>query len=98
MKRRTIKEELSEQRVWMIPFLLFMVFPCVVINYFSTSKWFCSFWDWHKESIDFDYENNVGYCRRCGKKIEYRGNSLRQVRDEKYIKNKIRSEKLKVIV
>lgn len=98
MKRRTFKEELSEPRDWMIPFLLFIVFPCVIINYFSTSKWFCNFWNWHKESIDFDYKKGYCYCPRCGKKVEQNNSgSLRRVRDENYIKNKIRSEKLKVM-
>lgn len=68
---RTIKQELSEIRWWMFPLLLVIAFPCLAINYFSTSKWFCTFWGWHKAPTaqGFDGCSFTGKCPRCGKDV-----------------------------
>lgn len=65
---RTIKEELSHMRWWMLPILLVIVIPCVLIDRFSNSLWFCKFWGWHKapEEQGSDGCSNTGTCPRCG--------------------------------
>lgn len=71
IRRRTFKEEISTLRWWMFPFLLVIGFPCLAINYFSKSKWFCTFWGWHKapNSLGFDGCSLKGTCPRCGEKV-----------------------------
>jgi len=71
MKRRTFKEEISELRWWMFPMLLLIVLPCSAVDYFSTNKWFCNFWGWHKspQSQRFDGASFTGKCPRCGKSV-----------------------------
>ena len=68
---RTVKEELSNIRLWMFPILLIIVIPCGIINSFSKSKWFCTFWGWHKapKSQGFDGCSLNGKCPRCGKEV-----------------------------
>lgn len=69
--RRTIKEELSQPRWWMLPVLMVIALPCLVVDYFSNSKWFCTFWGWHKAPLQqgFDGVSFNGECPRCGKKV-----------------------------
>lgn len=67
MFRRTLKEELSEPRIWMVPFLMIICIPASIINYFSTNKWFCTFWSWYKtpQEEGFDGCSSTSICPRC---------------------------------
>ena len=64
---RTIKEELSEIRFWMVPFLIVLVIPLSVIDYFSANRWFCDFMGWHRRPKEqgFDGCSFNGKCPRC---------------------------------
>ena len=66
--RRALREELNHMRWWMLPALLFMVVPCCVLDRFSNSRWYCTFWGWHKapEEQSFDGCSVTGKCGRCG--------------------------------
>ena len=52
----------------MFPALILMVIPCMIIDSFSKSTWFCTFWGWHKapHSQGFDGCSCTGNCPRCG--------------------------------
>lgn len=71
MKTRTVKEEISQMRWWMFPILLVISLPCSIIDYFSKSKWFCTFWGWHKapNKQGFDGCSHNGVCPRCGNSV-----------------------------
>ena len=71
MKKRTFKEEISEPRWWMFPLLLLIAFPSMLISSYSTNKWFCNFWGWHKspQSQGFDGASSTGICPRCNKGV-----------------------------
>jgi len=68
---RTIKEELSTTRWWMLPVLLVICFPCMVISHFVQNEWFCTFWGWHRApgTQGNDGCSNTGTCPVCGKSV-----------------------------
>jgi hypothetical protein len=71
MKTRTFKEEISEIRWWMLPILMAICLPASIVDYFSASTWFCTFWGWHKAPKEqgFDGCSANGQCPRCGNKV-----------------------------
>ena len=58
-------------KLWMFPFLLVIVIPCWIADFFSDNEWFCKFWGWHKKPdfVGNDGCSNNGRCPRCGKEV-----------------------------
>ena len=58
-------------RWWMLPILILIFIPCSIISYFSTNKWFCNFWGWHKSPREqrFNGSSCIGICPRCENEV-----------------------------
>lgn len=73
---KKVKKHFLEPHWWMLPILIIICGPCLIIHtWIYDSKWFCTFWGWHKGPISGynGFERHESACYVCKEEVSCDG-------------------------